>query len=384
MKKILSKIKEIPAMLRKVPKMWYLVIGLAIILVAALILCFVLIGKEKQQPEPTTVPTTTAPVETTEESVPETTEAKELRHPLNGELLEEPFVGRTVAVVTPNDSAALPQHGLSNADVIYEIEAEGGVTRCLTLYTDLSFEEKIGPIRSSRTYFNNVAVSYNAPIVHCGGSPGGRKGRYDDSGTKIKKWQHIDEMANYGYFYRDSDRSSAGYAYEYTLFTKGEKLIACMREKKYKTKATDVDYGFSFNEMPEIVGGADASAVTVAFRGYKKTYMTLNSETGLYEGYQLGRNWVDGNTNEVLAFRNLIVLKAQQWHDNENYRTYYDLIGEGEGYYACDGKIIPIKWTREKLKGPFSYTDMEGNPITLGVGKTYVALTSLEGTVTYN
>ena len=159
MKKILSKIKEIPAMLRKVPKMWYLVIGLAIILVAALILCFVLIGKEKQQPEPTTVPTTTAPVETTEESVPETTEAKELRHPLNGELLEEPFVGRTVAVVTPNDSAALPQHGLSNADVIYEIEAEGGVTRCLTLYTDLSFEEKIGPIRSSRTYFNNVAVS---------------------------------------------------------------------------------------------------------------------------------------------------------------------------------------------------------------------------------
>ena len=382
MKEILGKIME---KLRKVPKLWYLVIGLAVVLVAALVLCFVLIGRENRQPDPTTVPTTTAaPVETTEETVPETTEAKELRHPLNGELLDEPFVGRTMAIVTPNDSSALPQHGIGNADMVYEIEAEGGITRCLGMYTDITFEGKIGPIRSARTYFNNVAVSYDAPIVHCGGSPGGRKGRYDDTSERIKKWRHIDEMSYGAYFYRDSDRSSAGYAYEYTLFTTGEKLLACMKEKNYSTDLENIDYKLSFGDEPTVTGGEQANVVKVGFRGGKTTTMTRNEQTGLYEAYQLGRDWVDGNTGEVLSFRNLLVLKAEQWHDDSGYRTYYDLIGEGEGYFACDGKIIPIKWVREKLKGPFSYTTLDGTPITLGVGKTYIAIASPISTTTYN
>lgn len=382
MKEILAKIKQLPAMLRKVPKMWYLVIGLALILVLLLTLCFVLVGKEKQRPEPTAAPTTT--VAETTETVPETTEAKEQRHPLNGEVLDEPFVGRTVAIVTPNDYNALPQHGIGNADMIYEIEAEGGITRCLALYTDLTFPEKIGPIRSARTYFNNVAVSYDAPIVHCGGSPGGRKGRYDDTSDRIKKWRHIDEMYYSSYFYRDSERSSAGYAYEYTLFTKGEKLLACMKEKKYSTDLEGIDYGLSFGDTPSVTDGENASVVKVGFRGGKTTTMTLNQTTGLYEGYQHGRNWVDGNTDEVMAFRNLLVLKAEQWHDDSGYRTYYDLIGEGEGYFACEGKIIPIKWSREKLKGPFSYTTLDGTSITMGVGRTYVAIASPSSTTTYN
>ncbi len=384
MKEILSKIKEIPAMLRKVPKMWYLVIGLALVLVLALVLCFALASKEKQEPAPTTVTTTAATTEETTEPVPETTEAKELRHPLNGELLEEPFVGRTVAIVTPNDYNALPQHGIGSADMVYEIEAEGGITRCLGMYTDLTFEGKIGPIRSARTYFNNVAVSYDAPIVHCGGSPGGRKGRYDDTSDRIKKWRHIDEMYYSSYFYRDSERSNAGYAFEYTLFTKGEKLLACMKDKKYSTKVEDIDYGLNFADETAAAGGEQAASVKITFRGGKTTTMTLNESTGLYEAYQHSRNWVDGNTGDVLAFRNLLVLKAEQWHDDSGYRTYYDLIGEGEGHFVCDGKIVPIKWSREKLKGPFSYTTMDGKPITLGVGKTYVAIASLNGTVTYS
>ena len=49
----------------------------------------------------------------------------------------------------------------------------------------------------------------------------------------------------------------------------------------------------------------------------------------------------------------------------------------GEGYFACDGQIVKIKWVREDLYGPFSYTLEDGTPLTLGVGKTYVGVASL-------
>jgi hypothetical protein len=47
--------------------------------------------------------------------------------------------------------------------------------------------------------------------------------------------------------------------------------------------------------------------------------------------------------------------------------------GSGSGWYARDGKMIEITWSRENEDVPFTYTDAEGNPISFGVGKSYIA-----------
>ena len=46
----------------------------------------------------------------------------------------------------------------------------------------------------------------------------------------------------------------------------------------------------------------------------------------------------------------------------------------GSGYFACNGSMIPIYWSRDAATDPFCFTDAEGNPITLSVGKTYIAV----------
>lgn len=387
MKKVKEMLKKLLEKMKTTPPMVYVVTALAIILVAVSVLCLVLSDtgcSKKPETPPATTETTAAP-ETTETTVPATTEPQVLCHPLNGTPLEEPFTGRATAIVTPNDRPALPQYGIGNADILYEIEAEGGITRCLMIFSELGFEGKIGPIRSARTYFNSVAKSYDAPIVHCGGSPGGRKGHYSDSGKKIKNWAHIDEMANYGYFYRDSERSNAGYAFEYTLFTTGAKMIAALEALGYNTVNEEgTDYSLTFSPEPALPGGETANTVTIGFRGGKKTVMTLDAATGLYRAYQHGRDWIDGNTGRVLSFRNLIILQAEQWHDDSGYRTYYDLfVDEGKGLFVCDGKAVPIKWIREKLSHNFTYTFLDGTPVTLGEGKTYIAISSPKSTTTY-
>ena len=71
-------------------------------------------------------------------------------------------------------------------------------------------------------------------------------------------------------------------------------------------------------------------------------------------------------------------------HDGEYSRSYYVMEGEGDGYLAMGGEIVKIKWSRESLESPFVYTLEDGTPVTLGVGRTYVAVAcGAKGTVDY-
>lgn len=347
------------------------------ILIVVLALTMLLCACGKKEPTPTTVATEPT-TEATTEATTEPTEPPVLyRHPLTGEPLDEPFTGRPVAVSIGNTKAALPQHGIGNADVFFEIEAEGDITRFLPIFTDLGNTASIGPIRSARTFFNNVSAAYNAPIAHCGGSVRGIRGYYDLTGSKISDWEHFDQFS-YGtkYFYRDSDRRSQGYAYEHTLFTTGENMLKALDDQEYQSSDA-WDLGFRFDEETGISGTA-ATKITVSFLGGKTSHFTYDETTGLYAIEQYDRQLIDGTTGKQLTFKNVLVLYSPQTKQHDGYysRSYYELIGSGEGYFAVDGQIVPIKWSREDVKQPFVYTLEDGTPITMGVGKTYIAISS--------
>ena len=351
---------------------------LAFSLLIALLLCGCAKGDEAVFVPGTTTSGTEATTEPTEETTVPTEAPVLYRHPLTGEPLDEPFTGRTLAVSIGNTKAALPQHGISEADMFFEVEAEGGITRFLPIFTNLEEVATIGPIRSARTFFNNIAASFDGPIAHCGGSVRGIAGYYDLTGEKISDWVHIDQFSNGQYFYRDSDRRSEGYAYEHTLFTTGEQMIEAMADKGYDA-VENLDFGLQFDEDVDLDGEA-ATKITVTFLGTKTTDLTYDEATGLYAMEQYDRELIDGTTGEQLTFKNVLVLYADQSkkHDGNYVRSYYDLIGEGDGYFAVNGKIVKIKWSREDVKKPFVYTYEDGTVITLDVGKSYVGISSTE------
>lgn len=347
------------------------------IFAAALCLCLLMLCGCQSEPLPT-VPPTFPSTESTEVTTEPTTVPTEppviYRNPLNGEVLEQPYTGRIVAVVINNLKDALPHHGVSGADIFYEAETEGGITRCLAVYSDLSNVESIGPVRSVRTFFNSLALSYNAPVVHCGGSVRGRNGYSDRNGGKIQGWEHLDQVYNGSYFFRDQQRYRNGYNWEHTLFTTGEELLRAMEEKGFATTDTQ-DFGLNFSERAELSGEA-ANKIVVHFRGSKTTTFTYDSATGLYGTEQYGSVYVDANTGDQMTFKNVMVLYTDQSfsHDGEYSRSYYELIGEGEGVLAIDGQLEKIKWSREALDQPFVYTTENGGPVIFAVGKTYIAI----------
>ncbi|WP_243467285.1 DUF3048 N-terminal domain-containing protein [Acetivibrio straminisolvens] len=63
----------------------------------------------------------------------------------------------------------LPQGGLSQAQVIYEVIVEGGITRFMPVFWGQK-TELIGPVRSARHYFLDYAMEHDAIYVHIGWS----------------------------------------------------------------------------------------------------------------------------------------------------------------------------------------------------------------------
>ena len=354
-------------------------------LILALAMCLTLGAcKKKPQPSEPTDASTEATQQTQNEATQESAEEKEVafRHPLTGAPLEQPWSGQLTAVVINNLKKAMPQRGISKADIFYEVEVEGDITRCLAIFSSFDGVDVIGPVRSARTYFNSLAVSYDAPLVHCGGSQGlALAGRYGASSDTIDNWEHIDQGSYGKYFYRDMDRYSAGYAWEHTLFTKGESLQKAIEDTGYYTPDAK-SYGLLFAENVNL-NGQTANEVTVKFKSGKTTTFTFDAEKQQYKMYQHGQDHIDGNTNEVVTFKNVIAIYTNQTYYSNGVHKFYDTIGTGEGYAAINGQIVPIKWSRDSLRTNYTYTLADGTPLTLDVGTTYIALVGIKHDIAY-
>lgn len=357
---------------------------LSVILLVCLVFGLLACGnKEEITYTPPTDTEATTPVATTE-PVADVTFA--YRHPLTGEGLAEPWTGRPTSVSLGNTKAAMPQHGVNQAALIYELEVEGASTRVMAVFGDVKDLEPVGPVRSARTFFNNISLSLDAVLFHAGGSVRGRGGYHDMEGSKIENWEHVNALlgSSSSYFYRDQTRKNSGYNLEHTMFTNGEKMQKVLESKGYvKVNEGGTVTGMTFVEDFPLTGMA-ANTVTVRFKAGKQSIFTYDATTGLYSASQYKSDWIDGNTGEVMKFKNLVVLKADQStkSDGEYPRSYYDLIGEGDGWLVIDGQMVSIKWSRTELNQPFSYTLTDGTAVCFEPGRTYTAISDSKQAIT--
>lgn len=324
----------------------------------------------------------------TETSLPEDTTAPQIplnyQNPLSGEPIADPYLGRPVAVMLNNIKAAMPQHGVSQADILYEVLAEGGITRCIGIFSDISAVAKVGSVRSARKYFVELAQGYSALYAHFGGS--NEALQY----IKNQKVPSLNGMEGEQYFYRDTDRLNSGYSSEHTWFTSGQQLLNYAEARKYATAyAEERGYNMTFDDGKVIVG-EKGEKITVYFNqggkpgSYtKSTILTYDEAAKTYFAAQHGGDYIDGNTKKTISFRNVVVLRTNTKQQSDSSLMTIQTTGSGTGYFACNGQLVPIKWSRQSVNAPFTYTLENGNPVTFGVGSTYVALVPTNATVNY-
>src|SRR5438067_5820344 len=91
--------------------------------------------------------------------------------PLTGQAVSRDVANRRpVAVILDNFAPdARPQSGLDKASLVFETLAEGGITRFMAVYLEHD-AGTIGPVRSTRIYFNAWAAALGVIFGHDGGN----------------------------------------------------------------------------------------------------------------------------------------------------------------------------------------------------------------------
>ena len=109
-------------------------------------------------------------VEPAPELLPEPAVPEGNMNPLTGlydGISDQALNHKPVAIVLGNSLGGVPQWGVENADIIYEMIVEGGITRYMALFLDQD-TDRIGSIRSSRHYYLDYALENDAIYVHFG------------------------------------------------------------------------------------------------------------------------------------------------------------------------------------------------------------------------
>lgn len=384
-------------------KKWLLPLALALAVVLIILVCVcVFLGTEKPSEDPnpittektesTQTTTTTQATSPTETTVPPTTQAPtqvptqapsqpqmEYCNPFTGEPQAEPFTARPFLISMNNNKNAMPFCGLNEADIVFEMLVNSRSTRCLALVTDVNAIERIGSIRSLRYNFTDLAQAYNGIVVYASGSD------LVISDMKASGVNHVNALngGNGGAFYREQGRLDSGYAREHTLFTIPGLMAQYAQKLGYSlTVDGPIDTGLRFSQNGVPADGKTANTITMSFfTRNKTTTMKYDAATQRYQFYQYGAGMVDGNTNEPLAFRNVFTLFAVN-RDEDGYHIA-ELLGSGDGYYACGGKIVPIKWYREADNDPFVFTLADGTPLEQSVGNSYIGIIPTGSAFTY-
>lgn len=315
-----------------------------------------------------------------EEPVPEPEpEPEPVCNPLTGEPLanEDAVNNRPVAVMLNNIHVAMPQHGVSQADMIFEYNVEGGITRMVGFYQDVSQVGTIGSVRSARACFVETVLGMDAIYAHAGGSTEAINMIYQ---LGISDIDSVDSV-----FWRDAERRKT-MAYEHTYMTSGENLANYIASSGMRTKHNDdYSYPITYVEDATPAGGSDATHVEARFSNYKTGVFDYDPASRLYMISQYGGPYIDGNTGEQVGVTNLLVLHTTVYNSGDSSgHMVIDLQGSGNGTFFCGGKATDITWHKESISDPFTYTLSDGTPLSLGVGHTYVCVIANDATLSYN
>jgi len=316
-----------------------------------------------------------------EENVEEIPENQNLLTGL-ADLSEEAIGKRPVAVMVNNIMAAMPQYGVEQADIIFEIPVEGAHTRMMAIYADYTAVPKICAIRSCRYYFPAFSEGFDAFYVNWG---------MDETVRSYVEGLTIDQIDGMynpgGMFGRDQERLNSGYALEHTGYFDGTMLASYVQEqgKRVDLESDKTGPAFVFNGMNEQIksDGEVCTKINIDFGGHTGT-LTYDEASKTYKKDNCGEPQIDGKTGNQLAFTNVFILETPiSVRDDVGHKSI-DWKGGGDavGYYISNGAVQKISWSKESEDARLRFFDENGEELSINRGKSYIAV-NFAGQVTF-
>ena len=281
--------------------------------------------------------------------------------------------GRVSCVMIENsDPDARPQSGLKDAGIVYEVVAEGGITRFMAVFQE-SKPSFVGPIRSLRLTYAHLAKQYQCTLFHYGGARNA-----------------IELVENSANGYRDGKLIYDTHSWRENRSIGGHYRYAPHNVYSSFTKLDDYSYSKGWNSskfegfkrvsadaiLPD--PGTDATTINITMTNwgnYSPTYK-YDAVTNTYKrfyGNQAHSN-VD-NRGVITQLAPAVVIAMKVNAVSRPGTNYYDYTttGSNTAFVFQNGTAIVGTWKRNSVNDPLKFYDGEGNEIALNRGQVWIS-----------
>lgn len=288
---------------------------------------------------------------------PDETDTFRYAFPLTGEKSEVEPNDRAIAVMVNNHPAARQQSGLHKADIVLEILAEGGVTRFLAIFQSEN-PEVVGPVRSARDYYIELAKGYDSLYVFHGWSP---------EAMQMITSGYIDSLNGLYYDGTLFERASFRNAPHNSYIT-FDNIMKGAEDNGYDMTGAPIAYLF-LNDDEEVQGEAH-NTITIDYStaDFKVQYK-YDEEESAYSRFSGDEQTVDYDTNEPILVNNIFIPEMKHSVIDNEGRREIDITSGGDALLFHKGKMQKIEW--KNINGrivPFS----DGEEVPLTPGKTWI------------
>jgi len=299
-------------------------------------------GSPHPRPRPSPVPT------------PSPTRTGPLTSPFTGERVKS--LDRVLAVKIDNIVLARPQTGLAQADIVYALPVEGGLSRLFAVFSS-HLPKVLGPVRSAREDDMELLRQFGRPaFAYSGATP--------TLLPYIHKHARIVDLyagTHSNLYYRDYSRIAP-----YNLYTHPRQLLAHAHNA---SRAHDI--GFRFGAAP--AGGQRVHRESVAYPAASFSF-TWSPARRRWLVSMDGSPAVTTDRGRLSAATVVIqhtTVRKSRFLEYGSAPPYAESTGSGKATVLRDGKAYQVHWSRPKASGGTTFT-VAGKPMTFATGPVWI------------
>jgi hypothetical protein len=291
------------------------------------------------------------------------------------EVSDKVLNSRPFAIMINNSPEARPQSGLNKADAVMEVVDEGGITRMIGVFSSNSVDV-IGPIRSARQYYAELARMFDPIYVFWGTYP---------EGYKLIQNMDMDVLTPLGDTtgassitanisdgkdaWRDSSRVAPHNAYSST-----EKLTAAAENNGYSLQGGQSPFNFKLDATDDKKGSTSSIKIDFSTATFASDFKYDKSSNKYLKSIG-GKPNIDRESSEQLSFNNVIALVTDIANSGDSVgHMVVRTTGSGKAFFFFDGNVVEGTWERQSVTDPMQFKDGSGNDVLFNRGSTYIGL----------
>jgi len=314
--------------------------------------------------------------------------------PLNGEPTRRALaLRRPLAVIIENYAPdSRPQSGLGAASAVIETLAEGGVTRFMALYLE-GDAPKVGPVRSTRMYFDHWAAAFHSILTHVGGN--------DDAQAllwNLRSVYNVDEqkteisLTNTGspLFWRSKVRQAPHNMYVNTYKLRGD---AVRHGQNWWYGRAYLLHKHPARPAQRGRGGSiDIAFIDPLFPHPDSDYAVhydYDRASNTYLRRMGGAAHVDVATGKQLRPANVIIMRTGPAVADPNAgptpeSILIPTIGRGPAWYFRDGTVVSGTWQQRDQYAPLRFFNGRGQEVAFNPGQTWIDVVPQRSTASWH